>query len=96
VVGNIIDAAFSAVIVYVKVFAIVSYTGLNNSITAVSNSPVSVFSTIKASFGSPAEKLFGPAVQLPTKSEVLTVSTILLGRSENVIVLFDTLSNSSV
>jgi hypothetical protein len=71
--GRLIDVPFSAIIVYFKVFVAASYTGLNDSITAVSRLPDSVSSTIKASFGASAAKLFGPVVQLLTKPEVLIV-----------------------
>lgn len=90
------DVAFSAFTVYLNVFKAVSWTGLNDSMIAVSRLLIRVFSTINASFGSSYEKLLGPVVQLPTKSTVLIDVTILFGLSENKIVSFATLFNSSV
>jgi hypothetical protein len=46
--------------------------------------------------GGSTAKLFGPVLQLPTKSVVLADATILSGLSENNMVLSDTSFNSSV
>ena len=56
----------------------------------------STSSRIKTAFGGSAAKLSGPILQLPIKWVVSTDDTILSGLSENIIVLSDTLLNSSV
>jgi hypothetical protein len=91
------DVPFSATISYLNVFASESYTGLKSSITAKSClCSAALSSTTRATLGGSMAKLFAPILQLPIKSAVFSDDTILLGLSENMIVLSDTSLNSSV